>query len=337
MPARARNAAVMPFCAAQPEWRNLDCVPSAQALEHARREAAGDAGRTRHAVADRGRADPAGAVGDAEGRKQSRGMKPATVELARRDAADAAGNLVAHRNRQRWRRGPTGPRSRHSASAAATDGLLMCTIDSLCVSSYSSAWPNAALANAAAPTPTRSPVPSTRQGPEGDMATAAARVDRPNGVPSPARARPMTSRIRSFVVATTSAGRSSKVRPDTHAPSSEDTGTRTLISQRLLRRARPSACCAGRSCLRGTRTRTGRSLSSVCVRFIANVHGRVHVCRDRRTSRTTRRVSGATRREALDRCFSVRRSSRDRRSCRVKFVVSTTSVLPSQWPRASPM
>ena len=36
-----------------------------------------------------------------------------------------------------------------SASAAATDGLLMCTIDSLCVSSNSSACANEALAKAA--------------------------------------------------------------------------------------------------------------------------------------------------------------------------------------------
>src|SRR3990170_3683834 len=61
------------------------------------------------------------------------------------------------------------------------------------------------------------------------MATAAARVARPKGVSDPARARPTTSRTLSFVVSMTSAGRSSKVRPDAHAPSSEDTGTRTLI------------------------------------------------------------------------------------------------------------
>ena len=52
-----------------------------------------------------------------------------------------------------------------SASAAATDGLLMWTIDSLCVSSNSSACANEALANAANGAAVRSPEPHTRLGP----------------------------------------------------------------------------------------------------------------------------------------------------------------------------
>ena len=112
------------------------------------------------------------------------------------------------------------------ASAAATDGLLMCTIDSLCVSSYSSACENAPFANAAIVTFTRSPVPKTRHGPAADIATAATRTDRPNGVSAPASASPMTSRTRSFVARTTSAGRSSNVTRAAHRARSEEIGIR---------------------------------------------------------------------------------------------------------------
>ena len=114
---------------------------------------------------------------------------------------------------------PVTVRVSDTASAAATLGLLMWTIDSLCVSSYSSAWARAALAKAAMPTPTGSPVPTIRQGPCAVSAAAAARVDRPNGVPDPASARPMTSSSRSFDVSITSSGRSSKVRADTQSAS----------------------------------------------------------------------------------------------------------------------
>ncbi len=111
-----------------------------------------------------------------------------------------------------------------SASAAATDGLLMCTIDSLCVSSYSSACENAPFANAAIVTFNESPVPKTRHGPGDDIAAAAPCTDRPNGVAAPASDRPMTSRTRSFVERTTSAGRSSNETRDAHAARSEDSG-----------------------------------------------------------------------------------------------------------------
>ena len=69
---------------------------------------------------------------------------------------------------------PVTARVSDSASVAATDGLLMCTIDSLCVSSNSSACGNEAFANAALVTPTRSPLPRMRQGPGGEIATAPA-------------------------------------------------------------------------------------------------------------------------------------------------------------------
>src|SRR5256885_15118529 len=103
-----------------------------------------------------------------------------------------------------------------TASAAETDGLLMWTIDSLCVSSYSSACENAPFANAAIVTFSESRVPSTRHGPGDDIATAASRTDRPNGVSAPASASPPTSSTRSFVEATTSSGRSSNDTPAAH-------------------------------------------------------------------------------------------------------------------------
>src|SRR5215813_11412341 len=108
------------------------------------------------------------------------------------------------------------------ASAAETDGLLMCTIDSLCVSSYSSACENAPFANAAMVTLRESPVPSTRHGPAEDIATAASRTERPNGVSAPASDRPMTSSTRDFVARTTSAGRSSTVMRVAHPATSDE-------------------------------------------------------------------------------------------------------------------
>ena len=116
-----------------------------------------------------------------------------------------------------------------SARAAATAGLLMCTIDSLCVSSYSSAWAHDPFANAAVVTPTRSPPPKMRQGPGGDIAADAARVARPNGVSAPASARPTTSRMRSFVASTTSCGRSAKVTRRVHAASVSESGSGAVI------------------------------------------------------------------------------------------------------------
>ena len=76
----------------------------------------------------------------------------------------------------------------------------MWTIDSLCVSSNSSAWANEALANAAKGAAVRSPLPHTRLGPPGAIACTAARTEPPSGVAEPAIARPITSRMRSLVV-----------------------------------------------------------------------------------------------------------------------------------------
>ena len=95
----------------------------------------------------------------------------------------------------------------------------MWTIDSLWVSSNSSAWDSAPLAKAAAPTLTRCPLPRIRLGPGGFIAVQARVTDSPNGVGSPASARPITSRTRSLVLATTSAGRSSKRSPHTQSAS----------------------------------------------------------------------------------------------------------------------
>ena len=60
-------------------------------------------------------------------------------------------------------------------------------------------------------------LPKIRAGPGGDSAAAAAIVDCPNGVSAPASARPITSRMRSFVESMTSEGRSSYRTSDTHS------------------------------------------------------------------------------------------------------------------------
>jgi len=66
--------------------------------------------------------------------------------------------------------------------------------------------------------------PSTRHGPGGDSATAAARVDRPKGVSAPASDSPMTSITRRFVASTTSSGKSSKPRLEAQVASSVESG-----------------------------------------------------------------------------------------------------------------
>ena len=108
---------------------------------------------------------PARQIGRAERAEESGRMKAALVELTGRHAADAAGDLVADGDRGDEARVPTPAVISASASADATDGLLMCTIDSLCVSSYSSACEKVPLASAARVTPTRSPVPRMRARP----------------------------------------------------------------------------------------------------------------------------------------------------------------------------
>src|SRR6185369_3936422 len=77
----------------------------------------------------------------------------------------------------------------------------------------------------------------------------------------------------------------------------------------------------------------GPSASGTLVRFIANVHGFAHV---RGSSKVTDHstVFGPI---GLKRSTSFRCSLDPRYAVlSVKFVVSTTSVLPSKWPRASP-
>ena len=99
-----------------------------------------------------------------------------TVRRGRSDESrgDGTGPMTRCRRgtRSRWRpqsresgRGPSPCAVPASASAAATAGLLMCTIDSLCVSSYSSACDSEALANAAVGAARASPVPKIRDGP----------------------------------------------------------------------------------------------------------------------------------------------------------------------------
>ena len=97
--------------------------------------------------------------GDAEGCEQPGGMKAASMELARATTTPTRHAISLAIAIARIASRPITGRVSASASAAATDGLLMCTIDSLCVSSNSSACGNDALANAACVRPTLSPLP----------------------------------------------------------------------------------------------------------------------------------------------------------------------------------
>ena len=168
------------------------------AFQDAGGEAAADARRTRGRVRIQAE-QAAGQIGSAEGAEQTCWMESAFVELPR---ARRCRRGTPPRYRWRWpyaARGPITGAVSASASEAATAGLLMCTIDSLCVSSYSSACENVPLARAALVTPTRVAGAEDGAGPGGDSATAAARVERPSGVPAPASDRPMMSSTRSFV------------------------------------------------------------------------------------------------------------------------------------------
>ena len=218
--------------------QELRVRPIDPAFQDARGEAAADAGGARHLLGIQAK-QPAGQIRHPEWREQSRWMKAPPVELSRRDAADAAGYFVADCDRRR--RDPARDTGAISAiaSAEATAGLLMWTIDSLWVSSYSSACAHAPFANAAVVTPTVRRIRTHRHGPGGDIATAAARVDRPNGVSAPASASPMTSRIRSFVASTTSSGRSSNATLEAQAPSVVD-GQRFVVRRVIRIKNRPS-------------------------------------------------------------------------------------------------
>ena len=228
-PAAANMAADRPLCAAQPECRNFVSVPSTQ---HSRTPAA----KLPHvpaAYASACASSPSSFPAPyamPNGENNPVGWKPrrwnwpgATTPTRQAISFEIAMARIASR--------PVTARVSDSASVAATDGLLMCTIDSLCVSSNSSACGNEALANAALVTPTRSPLPRMRHGPGGEIATAPARIARPNRVSAPASARPSTSRMRSFVVSTTSAGRSSYRTRVTHSASSLASVTFTLPGQ----------------------------------------------------------------------------------------------------------
>ena len=160
------------------------------AFENARGEAAADARRLRHLPRRRVRA--AGPPGTS--RRTARTVPSDESRAGETAPARRCRRGTRSRCRRRSRRSRSRPeigRRLRQRERGGDRGLLMCTIDSLCVSSYSSACENEPLANAAVVTPTRSPPPKMRHGPGGDMATAAARVARPNGVSAPASARPI--------------------------------------------------------------------------------------------------------------------------------------------------
>ena len=152
-PACASIAACMPFCAAKPECRNFVCVPSTQ---HSSSPAA-RLPTCRRPTPFARTSRPSSLPGSDRrcrtarrarwGETRAGGTGPGTTEPTRQAISLA---IAMARIRSR----PLTARVSASASAVATAGLLMCTIDSLCVSSNSSACANAALANAAAPTAT---------------------------------------------------------------------------------------------------------------------------------------------------------------------------------------
>ena len=77
----------------------------------------------------------------------------------------------------------------------------------------------------------------------------------------------------------------------------------------------------------------GPWLSGTLVRFMPNVHGRAHVCGSSKWTDHSIVLAPT----GLNRSVIVRYWLESRYAVwSVKFVVSTTSVSPSQWPRASP-
>ncbi len=223
----------MPLCADQPGWRNFVCVPS-----------------TQHSSKPEARlpAIPAACAVDSASMLSSLAARNAAPKVENKPVGwnprlcSSPEETLPTRQETSLPRAMAVIKSRpvtavnsERASAAATAGLLMCTIDSLCVSSYSRACERAPLANAAEVTPTRSPKPRMRHGPAGDIATMASRVAFPKAVSAPASDSPMTSMTRSLVASTTSAGRSSNRRRDAHAARALDSGGFTALLYNDLR------------------------------------------------------------------------------------------------------
>ncbi len=149
---------------------------------------------------------PADRVGHAERREQRRRVQAALVELSGRDAAGAARDLVGDGDGQQQvaagdRRGARGlaadirhrERGGHRRAAHVHDRLVVRVVELERLRQRGVGKGGGADAQ-------RFPgAENPCAGPGGDSADAAARSTRPNGVPDPASARPMTSSIRSFV------------------------------------------------------------------------------------------------------------------------------------------
>ena len=185
----------MPLCAAHPGCRNFGCVPSTQ---HSRipdaklpqmpaaRAMASRVETQQPARPDTSRRTVA---------KSPDGMKAAPVKLAGRDAADAARDLVADGDGRDQipardaRRSPTArARPRPTGCSCARSTRCACRRTRAPARTRRSRTPPSSRRRVR-----RSP--KMRHGPGGDIATAASRTDRPNGVSAPASARPMTSSI----------------------------------------------------------------------------------------------------------------------------------------------
>ena len=214
-PAPASSAAVIPLCAANPECRNFVCVPSTQ---HSRSPAAQ---LPAVPAAQASCSTPSPRIfpaphGDAERREEPGRMKAAPMELPGRHAADAARDLVGDRDRQNQLASGHRPRlgererGRHRGTAHVHDRLVVrvVVLERLRQRGVGERGRRRADRVAGAEDPA---------GPGGDIAVAAAIVERPNGVSAPASARPITSRMRSLVASTTSEGRSSYRTSDTHS------------------------------------------------------------------------------------------------------------------------
>ena len=229
--------------------------PIHPALENARGKTAADASRPRQRVGVEAQ-QLAGEVGDAERREQSARMESETMELAGRDAADAARDLVADgdcgdqiapghgtctaepdarlSDGVRRRAGRSGVPDRVASASPDRRAIVRqgerrrhrraAHVDDrfvVRVVVFQRLRPRAVhecrRRHAEAHSPRRTPGTDRAA----TMAVAASRTERPNAVSAPASDKPMTSSTRFFVASTTSGGRSSNVVRHTHRPSFE--------------------------------------------------------------------------------------------------------------------
>ena len=162
----------------------------------------------------------AGRVGDAERREETGRMKAAAVELpgdtdCRRGTRSRCRSRSPESDRGRSRVASRRARARRPPRGCSCARSTRCACRRTRAPARTTRWRTP---QSAPPCGRR--CPRSRLGPAATSPAPRRRVERPNGSSAPASARPITSSMRSFVVSTTSAGRSSKVRPATQAATS---------------------------------------------------------------------------------------------------------------------